>query len=174
MPRELLMDELSKARELLTNQKYGEAKELLDGLLQTDKENDELYYLRGVLSLKLKNYGRAQEFLDRALFIKRKPEYHKMKGMGYFEVYELENAVESFTEALELEPNDAVSHFFLAICFMLQDDGRSVEHIRKAREVDAKKTRQLLSNFYSLFIENDRRISDEQKKKISEKIKSLK
>lgn len=167
------MDDLAKARELLTKQEYTEARNLLEDLLEHDKENDELWYLRGVLSLKLKNYGRAQEFLDRALFIKRKPEYHKMKGMGYFEVYELENAIGSFKEALELEANDAVSHFFLAICYMLKDDPKAVEHIRMAREADPKKTRQLLSNFYSLFIEKDRRISDEQKKSISEKIKAL-
>jgi hypothetical protein len=56
---------------------------------------------------------------------------------------------------------------------MLMDDPRSTEHIRRAREIDTKKTKQLLSNFYTLFIKNQRLISDAQKKKIWEKIKSL-
>jgi len=173
MSREILMDEVSRAKELLTNQKYGEAKELLDSLIIKEKKNDEIWYLRGVLSLKLKNYSKAQEFLEKALAIKEKADYHKMKGMGYFEVFDLESAILSFTKALSLDSKDAVTHFFLAMSHMFMDDPRAAEHIREAREIDAKKTKQLLSNFYTLFIEEDRRISDEQKKKIAGKIKDL-
>ena len=167
------MDDVSKAKDLLTKQKYDEAKELLDSLLEKEKKNDEVWYLRGVLSLKLKNYSRAQEYFERALVIRNRAEYHKMSGMGYFEVFDLENAVQSFTTALSLEPKDAVTHFFLAMSLMFMDNPNAAKHIRKAREIDAKKTKQLLSNFYTLFIEEDRRISDERKRKIAEKIKRL-
>lgn len=167
------MDEIAKARDFLTKQKYKEAGDILDRLLVSDKENDELWYLRGVLSLKLKNYRRAQECLDRAIFIKKKAEYHKMKGMGYFEIYDLERAVESFLASVALEPSDAVSHFFIAISYMMLDDAHAADHIRKARQINAKKTKQLLSNFYTLFIERDPRVSNAQKKKIAERIKSL-
>jgi len=167
------MDEIVKARDFLTKRKYREAGEILDKLLLSNKDNDELWYLRGVLSLKLKNYKRAQECLDRAIFIKKKAEYHKMKGMGYFEIYDLERALESFLESVALEPSDAVSHFFIGISYMMLDDERAADYIRKARQADAKKTKQLLSNFYTLFIERDPRVSDAQKKRIAERIKTL-
>ncbi|MBU0532213.1 tetratricopeptide repeat protein [Candidatus Micrarchaeota archaeon] len=167
------MDELSKAREYLVKQKYKEAEEILSKLLAVDKENDEIWYLRGVLSLKLKNYKKAQECFERALLIKKKAEYYKMKGMCHFEVYELEDAVESFLAAVEMKPTDAVSYFFIAMSYMLLDDDRAIEYIRKAREIDAKKTKQLLSNFYTLFLERDPYMTDSQKKRIVEKIKSI-
>lgn len=168
------MDDVSKARDLLTKQKYKEAGEVLDGLLAKEKKNDEAWYLRGVLSLKLKNYQKAQEHFDRAIAIKKKADYYKMKGMAYFEVYEIENAIKSFLAALKQNSSDSVSHFFLAVCYMLQDDGKATKYMKKAYELDAKKTKQLLSNFYTLFLEKDTYITEAQKKKILERIKSLK
>ncbi|MBD3209878.1 tetratricopeptide repeat protein [Candidatus Micrarchaeota archaeon] len=168
------MDDIAKAKKLLANQKYDEARDILDRMLETEKKNDELYYLRGVLSLKLKNYKKAQEYLDRALFLKNKAGYHRTKGMAFFEIYEIDSAVNSFLSALALEPDDAVAHFFLAMCYLLMDDPLAVEHIRTAKEIDSKKTKQLLSNFFTLFLEKDPHMTEEQKKKIAERIKTMK
>lgn len=167
------MDEADDAKALLAQQKYKEAGEVLDRLLSRQKDKDELWYLRGMVALKMKGYGAAQEYFERALAIRKKAEYYRMKGMAHFEIFELREAVESFLGSVALEPSDAVSHFFLAICYMLLDDPNSAEHLRKAHELDPKKTKQLVSNFYTLFIENDPRISDARKKAIEKKIRTV-
>lgn len=162
-----------EAQQLLAQQKYREAAKLLDRLLSSDNENGELWYLRAVASLKMKNYDAVQEYLERALFTGRKAKYYQMKGMAYFEIFEVEPAIESFQEAIALEPADVTSNFFIAICYMLLDDPRSADYIKRARKINSKKTRQLLLNFYALFLKDDPYLSDALKKKIIKRIKTL-
>ena len=168
-----MTEDVETVRNLLIKKEYKKVKELLDKLLADDKENDEFLFLRGVLSLKLKNYKRAIEFFEHALAINDKPEYNRMEGMAFFEIFDIENAIDAFKKSLDEEPDDAVTHFFLSICYMLTDDPKSAEHIKKAHEIDSKKTKQLISNFYTLFLEKDPRISDVQKQRIVEQIKSI-
>lgn len=166
--------DISEAQRLLAQQKYREAAKMLDRLLSSDNENGELWYLRAVASMKMKNYDATQEYLERALFTGRKAKYYQMKGMAYFEVFELEPAIESFQNALALEPSDATSNFFIAICYMLLDDQRSSDYLKRARKINSNKTRQLLLNFYTLFLEDDPAISDAQKSKIMKRIRAVK
>jgi tetratricopeptide (TPR) repeat protein len=163
-----------EVRTLMAQRRYRDAGKVLDERLGRSKDDDELWYLRGVVCLKLKSYDSAQEYFQRALFIRKKPDYFRMKGRAHFEIFELEDAIEAFTEALALAPKDAESEFFIAISYMLMDDPRSDEHLRNARKLDTRRTGQLLSNFYSLFIANDSRVDDAQKKRIEQKLKSLK
>jgi tetratricopeptide (TPR) repeat protein len=161
-------------RTLLAQQRYKDAGRVLDAMLMQNRDSDELWYLRGVVSLKLKSYDAAQEHFERALFIKKKAAYFKMKGMAHFEIFELEDAIDAFTDALAIQPKDAETEFFVAVCYMLMDDPRSDRHLKNAQGLDPKRTGQLLSNFYSFFIAGDPRVGDAQKKRIEQKIKSLK
>jgi tetratricopeptide (TPR) repeat protein len=163
-----------EVRTLLAQQRYRDAGKVLDERLRQGRDDDQLWYLRGVVSLKLKSYDSAQEYFERALFIRKKPDYFRMKGMAHFEIFELEEAIEAFTDALALAPKDVESEFFIAICYMLMDDPRSDTHLKNARKLDSRRTGQLLSNFYSFFIANDPRVGDAQKKRIEQKLKSLK
>jgi len=167
------MAEAEKAREYLARGRYKEAGELLDQMLMRSKDNDELWYLRGVVSLKLKSYDAANESFERALSIRRKAEYLRTQGMAFLEMFEVEDAIPAFEAASKLEPKDAVSRFFLGICFMMMDDPRSVDHLKEAIALDPKRTKGLLSNFYSVMFGKDKRISQAQKKKMMEKIGSI-
>ncbi len=168
------MDELERAKALLRDLKYREAAAALDRLLLAEPKNDELWYLRGVISLKMRNYDAAVECFERALLLGPQSRYFQIKGMAHFELFEIEKAVEAFTEALRIEPDEPTTNFFLALCYLFLDDPRSDAHIRKARMLDGRKTRQLLLNFYSLFLKDDARISPEQRKKIEERLQRLK
>ena len=159
------------AQELLTKRKYKEASNLLDSAL-AKKENDELFYLRGLVSLKLKNYDAAQEFFERALFMKKKAEYYRAKGLAHFEIFEIDEAITALNHSIILEPN-AIAHFFLAIGYMLLDHPNSDSHLKKARELDPKRVKQLLFNFYSFFLETDPNLNEDQKKEIVQKIKRI-
>lgn len=167
------MDEADEARQLLAQQRYKDAGAVLDRLLITQKENDSLWYMRGIVALKLKGYDAAQEYFERALSFRKKAEYYRMKGMAHFEIFELQPAIESFLGSVALEPSDAVSHFFLAMCYLLLDDPKSAEHIKKAYELEPKKTKQLVTNFYTLFIGNDPRINEAQRKSLEERIRAI-
>ncbi len=166
------MDEA--VRTLLAQQRYRDAGRRLDDMLRQDGDSDELWYLRGVVSLKLRSYDSAQEYFGRALFIRKKAGYYRMKGMAHFEIFELEEAVEAFLSALAIDPKDVESEFFAGICCMLMDDAGAAEHLERARKLDARRTAQLLSNFYSFFIEKDPRAGEAQKRAVSQRIKSMK
>jgi tetratricopeptide (TPR) repeat protein len=161
-------------RTLLAQQRYRDAGRMLDAMLARNRDNDELWYLRGIVSLKLKSYDSAQEYFERALFISRKAGYLRTKGMAHFEIFELDEAMEAFLSALAINPKDVESEFFAAICYMMMDDPRSAQHLAKAQALDPRRTGQLLSNFYSFFIEKDPRIGEGRKKALVQRIKSLK
>ncbi len=165
------MDEVEEAKSLISQRRYAEAAGILDRLLTSFSGNDELWYLRGMVSLKQKNYDAAQECFERALSLGRKSRYYQIKGMAHLELFELDEAVSAFDEALAVEPSDPTTNFFLAICYMFKDDPRSESHIKKAYQLDGKKTRQLLMNFYTLFLKDDPRVADALKKKVEERLK---
>jgi len=168
------MEEIAQARSLLAKQRYMEAADMLDRLLPRNPDNDELWYLRGIVSLKLKSYDAAQECFERALLLGRKSKYYQIKGMAHFEVFEMDEAVWAFMNALTLEPDDPTTNFFLAICYLFLDDPRSDEHIRRAYALNSKKTRQLLLNFYTFFLKDDPRVGDAQRRAIEAQIRGLK
>jgi tetratricopeptide (TPR) repeat protein len=168
------MEGIEEARGLIVQQRYREAAGALDRMLAADSGRDELWYLRGIVSLKMKNYDAALECFERALMLGRRSRYYQIKGMAHFELFEMDRAVEAFGEALAIEPRDATTNFFLAICYMFLDDPRSDEHIRRARELDSRRTRQLLLNFYTLFMKDDPRVGAAVKKRIEERMNGLK
>ncbi len=173
-PLVLCMAGIEEAKGLIVQQRYREAADALDRMLASESGRDELWYLRGIVSLKMKNYDAALECFERALVLGRRSRYYQIKGMAHFELFEMDRAVEAFGEALAIEPKDATTNFFLAICYMFMDDPRSDAHIRRARELDNRKTRQLLLNFYTLFMKDDPRVSAALRNKIEERIRGMK
>jgi len=167
------MEGAEEARELLAQRKYREAGRLLERLMIGDSKDDELWYLRGVVSLRLRNYDGAMECFERAITLGKKPKYYQTKGMANFEIFELKEAIGAFTESLALDPHDAASHFFIALCYMLQDDPRSGVHLKQAHDIDKRKTKQLLMNFYTLFLKNDPRLNDVQRADMERRLKGI-
>lgn len=167
------MKDIERARSLIIAGKYREATLLLDRLLRKEKENDELWYLRGILSLKLKNYNYAQECFERAVWIIQKAQYFKIMGMAHMELFELEEALADFKKALEHDPNDATVHFFIAICYLFTDDQRVGKHLQYAWRIDRKRTKQLLENFYSMFIKKDPGVNKKMKAEIEKELNKM-
>jgi tetratricopeptide (TPR) repeat protein len=168
------MEELEEAKAMLGQQRYQEAAAVLDRMLMANPGKDELWYMRGVVSLKMRSYDAAQDCFERALMLGRKSKYYQIKGMAHFELFEMEEAVEAFKDALKIEPEDPTTNFFLAVCYLFLDDPRADLHIKKAHMQDGRKTRQLLLNFYTLFLKDDPRINEVQRKRIEEKLKAIK
>jgi tetratricopeptide (TPR) repeat protein len=163
---------MEEAQKLLDKGRYEEAGKLLDSRLTKEQDDPELWYLRGLVSLKMKNYDGAQEFIGRALDLEKRAKYYSTKGMAHLEIFELDEAIEAFKQALELE-QDATSNFFIAICYMFKDSPLAREYLGRAKSINSKKTKQLLKNFYTLFLKNDPTMTEAQKKRIEEKIEKL-
>lgn len=142
---------METAKDLLASKKYREAREVIDGLLTKDPESDSLWYLSGILSLKLKNYDGAQESFTKAILINKKSEYFRMKGIAHMEIFELEEAIKSFEGSVSQNEKDVLSTFFLSVCYMFYDNPLAIAYIRKAYAIDRKKTKHLLKRFYSSF-----------------------
>ena len=168
------MDSVEEAKSLLSQQRYKDAGSMLDRLILKGEGSDELWYLRGMASLKAKNYDAALECFERALMVKRRSKYYLIKGMAHFEVFDMKEAQEAFKHSLAMEPDDPVAHFFLSLCYLFQDDPRSGKHLKIAFEKDSKKTKQLLMNFYSLFLQNDPRITPALHARLEQRLKDMK
>jgi len=146
------MDKLQTAKEYLSKGRYREAGNILNGLIRENRDNDELWYFLGVLAVKLRNYDTAQEYLERAISLNKKPEYLWFRGMAYMETLEIEAAIYAFREVLEIDKNNVDANFFLSICYLLLDDSKSDFYMKKAYAKDKKKTKQLLKNFLEAFV----------------------
>lgn len=165
--------DIETAKDLLASEKYIEAGVVLDALLEKEPRNDSLWYVRGILSLKLKKYDSAQEAFARAIAIRRKTEYFRMKGIAHMEIFELDDAVASFEKSIEQDENDALSLFFLSVCYMFYDNPLSVHYIQKAYEADKKRTKQLIKNFYSYFFGSSRSVGEDMKRALAKKISEI-
>lgn len=167
------MKRLGRVKNLAKKGKYREAARILDDILP-GVDDDSLYYLRAVLALRMRDYRRAEEFLERAIFVKKKPSYVRMKGMLYFELLDFEMAALNFEECILLKPDDFLSNFFLSLSYMFLDNPKSKKYLRNAYSINRKKTKQLLRSFYDSFFASDESIDAAAKKMIEERIEKIK
>ncbi len=164
---------INDAKALIKEKKYKKAIEMLDNLLSNDRKNSEIWYLKGIASVKLRNYDNAYEHFGNAIEIHKKPEYYRMNGIAHFEVFEVEDAIENFKRAVALDGNDVVSLFFISMGYLFLDDPRAEEYMKTAKEVNSKKTKQLLKNFFTMCLRDDPGISAAQKRKMEERISAI-
>ncbi len=163
------MKRLEKVKKLAKKGKYREAAKVLDEILP-EKEEDSLYYLRAIIAIRLDDYRKAEEFLERAIFVKRRPNYLRMKGMLYFELLDFETAAMNFEECLSIKPKDFLSNFFLSISYMFLDDPKSRRYLKKAYSINRKKTKTMLKSFYESFFASDASVDAAAKRIIEERI----
>lgn len=159
--------------ESLINQgKYAEAAKALDKEL-AKKERPHLYYLRAIVSYKLKNYDYANEMLEHALFMKKNPDYLKLKALVLMETLEFAEAFEVLKELIE-QKKDAEAYFLAALCLIFLGDQKSRDYMQLAYLSDKLKTKALINEFYLNFFKNNHFIKEKEKKEIEDKIKKLK
>ncbi len=94
----------------------------------------------------------------------------KLMGITYLEMFELEKAAEVLQETVERE-GSAENYFLLSIAYMLMDNDKSGEMLKKALEKDRKRTKKLLEEFYKNAIKG--RIGERKEKRIEEKLRAL-
>jgi tetratricopeptide (TPR) repeat protein len=167
------MPGVKDAKLLISKKRFKEAGALLDKILRT-KESDALWYLRGLVSLKLRSYDSAIESFEKAAMMKKRALYLRMKGISRMELFELEDALGDFEAALILDPNDHLSNFYSAICYMFLDNPESAKFLRRAYSINKKRTKELLKDFYIMFFRKDPLVNDAIKEDIKRRIGKIK
>ena len=157
---------------MIRNGKYREAAKALDAEM-AKKEGDRLYYLRAIVSYKLKNYEYAMELVEHALFLKKEPDYLKLKGLMLMETLDFGAAFEMFSEVIQTR-KDAEAYFLSSVCLMIMDDARSKDYLQLAYLSDRAKTKSMLNDFYADFFRNNRFIGEKEKRALEEKIRKVK
>jgi tetratricopeptide (TPR) repeat protein len=163
-----------EARNLINQGRLREATILLDKALAATPDNDDLWYLRGAVSLKLNNHDYAQECLEKAIAIAPKALYHKTMGMAHLEMFQVEHAVDALDKALVKEPKDVEGNFLMAISLVLLDDPRAKQFMEKAYLLNKKKTKEMLGDFVHHFFIRDPTVAEGIKKELLKKIESIK
>ncbi len=158
---------------LLKSQEYMTAGRLLDLEISKNKSNHYLWYLRGVVSLNANNYPNSLECFSRALNLKKEYEYFRLKGMTYFQIFEFEEAIIEFENALKIKKNSEI-YFYLSLCYMFLDDPISKDYLETAYLKNKKKTKILLKSFYNSILKNSWELNKKQKDELEKLFELLK
>ena len=113
--------DLTAAKEKISQEKYAEAQDELSGYLgQKPKNEDEVQYFLGLVSLKQQNFSKAAEFFQQGLNVKKKSGLNlagmgliKMKNEEFTEAYEFLGNAMSFTKGKNAEVSFAVADAYL-------------------------------------------------------------
>ncbi|MGB9719031.1 MAG: tetratricopeptide repeat protein [Candidatus Anstonellales archaeon] len=165
------MTEMATILDLVEKKKYGEAATLLDEVLIKQK-TPELYYLRGIISMRLKNYDYAIECLEKAMADGGdKKEIFRAMASAYIEQGKFLQAKEHLEQ---IDKKDVDAYFLLAISSIFLNDPISAkEYMNLAYLKDRERTKELLEHFYSIFIRPNPELTEKEKEFLWEKIRSI-
>ncbi len=142
---------LGDAQKQLRAGKLRDAGRALDYLISQDRSNSKLWYLRGLVSLRTKNYDYAHECFVHALELEKKAAYYKIRGMAHMEKYEFEDALEQFEAARALEENDTENYFYIALCHLFRNNPAAKTYLEKAYRHNSTKTKKMIRDFFETF-----------------------
>jgi YaiO family outer membrane protein len=131
-------DEEKAARELVSQQKFAEARALYERLLKLDPDNLDYQNQIGRLSAWMKDYPRATEVFDRIL--RRDPKNAEaMVGKAYVEMWQHQYsaAEELLAQAKKISPDDVDVEMALArLCHYQNRERAAKEHVQRAIKLD--------------------------------------
>jgi len=118
---ELPAASLETAQEQMDAGEFESAKVILEQIVAAEPENAEAYFLLGLTYFNLQMYDQAKDFFDRALTIEpdRAPAVHHNLGVLAYQLGDMETAVEEFQAAMELDPQDADTHYQLGAAYLV-------------------------------------------------------
>lgn len=134
----LAQDEEKAARNLVSQQKFAEAREIYERLLKLDPGNLDYQNQVGRLSAWMKDYARATEVFDGVL--KRDPRNAEaMVGKAYVEMWQhhYPAAEELLAQAKKFSPNDVDVEMALArLCHYQNRERAAKDHVLRAIKLD--------------------------------------
>ena len=102
------MNILKNAIDLHQKNKFEQAKNLYEKILEQEPKNFEATHLLACLNIQIKNFDKASQLINRTINLNPKHHApHNNLGVVYKEIKEYEKAIKAFTKAIELNPNYA-------------------------------------------------------------------
>jgi tetratricopeptide (TPR) repeat protein len=119
------------------------------------------YYNRGVAYYKTGKEKEAEEDLDRVIIIDpRMSSAYVYRGLCQEKLRKYNGALNDYTKALELRPNDAAIHNNIAYLYVsandesFRDNTKSLEHAKKAAELSKEKNAEILDTLARAYFIN--------------------
>jgi tetratricopeptide (TPR) repeat protein len=156
---------------LLRAGKANELRRRAKEALKKNKMDPEAWFMLGMAAQHEGQRSYAVECFERALYSKPDPKYYRAKASVHIEAFEFGQAVEELQEALDIK-EDVDSLFLLSICMLFLDSPDAAKYMHRAHQLDEKRTKELLRDFFLRFFKNDQGISDKEKKNLWAKISS--
>lgn len=158
--------EEARIKTLLAKRKYREAKKILDSYALKNKQDETVWYLLGIIAMRMKNYELAHEHFERSISIRKNRDSLLLDGLAYLEMLDTESAKNRFISFLEIEPGNQEANFYLGICYLLEGNQISSEYIKKAYEANKRRTAVMLNDFFREVIEKNPVYSQNDKEEI--------
>ena len=123
---------------LIHNKNFSEAIESLKNLDQSEKNNPNYYFLKGVSYLYLGNYNSAVEGFSQSLKLNsNNPTFYFYRGFAFSKLNEFEKTEEDYLKAISLKPNAPEFYNNLAgIYYTTGENGKAIENYIKAIELN--------------------------------------
>lgn len=124
---------------------YSKLKKYRDAFIWQEKAHkldisdaDYIYNL-GIFSLALKEYDQAKMYFNKAVNIRKQPEYLASLAATYFSEKKYKEALKYNMEALKIAPDDQEALFNTAICYLsMNDQQRALNILKRTVSVNPK------------------------------------
>ena len=115
-------DLFNKSKEFRDNKDYNSAIDILNKIIDLEPANQKAYVELGHAQGNLKQYDDALNSFERALAILENSDALTGQGLVYYYMDNLEDAITSFTKALDYNHEDTQAAYYLSRCYYKKQD----------------------------------------------------
>ncbi len=173
----MFMDFLKTLTNANKNFEKGEYEKAFEYYLQIMEQEPNLSvvsYLAGMCKYNLNKPIEAIRYFDK--YISDVPNDYRgyySKAMCLFSECQFDSSLYFLLKAHELEEKNVDVNFMISICLIFLNRPESEDYLNTAKEIDAKRTKELLNTLYDKFFKNNEFLTDEDRQRLKEKIEKL-
>lgn len=138
-----ILKEIGKTFYLLG--KYSDSADIYNNVLHRNKEDWDCYYHIGLIYLNVKNYKKAEDYMNRALNLNKCKEVLVGYGKIFLKSGNIDQAIDKFDEALRLSPNDSNLMSTLGTLYLKKkDQEKAINFFNNALDVEKKYSKSIM------------------------------
>ena len=154
---ELAMIAINRIQPLIREQRYVEADKILTDTIKGGIEHPELYYQRGWLAMKTRQFGAAEADFQKACKLSQDSRYLKSRGDSYFMVGKYELAMIDYQRVISTNPGDATAIANMGACYWaLGSIDYAIECYDRAVDLGLEMAKRIRYNLNGQFTQNNK------------------